>query len=81
MIKVGDHVIPKIVGLMERGDPPYIVTEISEDKIFLFVQRVIRNIIALYICNSHIIFSSAPFIVENCDATDFECSIICFLKK
>ena len=34
MIKVGDHVIPKIVGLMERGDPPYIVTEISEDKIY-----------------------------------------------
>jgi len=32
-IKVGDYVIPKIIGIMDYGDPPYVVTEISKDKI------------------------------------------------
>ena len=40
MIKVGDYVIPKIVGVLEPGDPPYIVTEISEDKIYTIVQTI-----------------------------------------
>jgi len=40
MIKVGDYVIPKIVGMMEFGDPPYIVTEISKDKIYTIVQTI-----------------------------------------
>ncbi len=40
MIKVGDYVIPKIVGLLEPGDPLYIVTEISEDKVYTIVQTI-----------------------------------------
>lgn len=40
MIRVGDYVIPKIVGMMEFGDPPYIVTEISKDKIYTIVQTI-----------------------------------------
>ena len=40
MIKVGDYVIPKIVGMMEFGDPPYVVTEISKDKIYTIVQTI-----------------------------------------
>ena len=40
MIEVGDYVIPKIVGMMEFGDPPYIVTEISKDKIYTIVQTI-----------------------------------------
>ena len=40
MIKIGDYVIPKIVGMMEFGDPPYIVTEISKDKIYTIVQTI-----------------------------------------
>lgn len=40
MIKVGDYVIPKIVGMMEQGDPPYRVTEISKDAIYTIVQTI-----------------------------------------
>ena len=40
MIKVGDYVILKIVGMMEPGDPLYKVTEISEDNIYTIVQEI-----------------------------------------
>lgn len=40
MIKVGDYVILKIVGMMEPGDPPYRVTDISEDNIYTIVQEI-----------------------------------------
>jgi hypothetical protein len=40
MIKVGDYVIPRIIGIMDYGDPPYIVTEISNDKIYTIVQTI-----------------------------------------
>ena len=40
MIKVGDYVIPKIIGIMDYGDPPYVVTEISKDKIYTLVQTI-----------------------------------------
>jgi|TARA_Y100001951_G_C11231097_1_gene234669 hypothetical protein len=29
-LKVGDYVIPLVQGIMEFGDPPYIVTEIKD---------------------------------------------------
>jgi hypothetical protein len=40
MIKVGDYVIPRIIGIMDYGDPPYIVTEISEDNTYTIVQTI-----------------------------------------
>mgnify|MGYP003649060513 FL=1 len=40
MIEIGDYVIPKIVGMMEPGDPPYRVTEISKDNIYTIVQTI-----------------------------------------
>ena len=36
-LKVGDYVIPLVQGIMEFGDPPYIITEI-EDSIYTITQ-------------------------------------------
>ena len=37
--QVGDYILPKVVGLMELGDPPYKIEKI-DDKVYTVVQTM-----------------------------------------
>jgi hypothetical protein len=39
-IKVGDWALPRISGLVERGDPPYQVKEITDEGKYIIVQTI-----------------------------------------
>ena len=38
-LKVGDYVIPAVPGIMELGDPPYMITEVN-DNMYTIVQTM-----------------------------------------
>ena len=38
-IKVGDYVLPRMIGIVEKGDPPYTIEKI-EDGIYTIVQKI-----------------------------------------
>ena len=38
-IKVGDYVLPRMIGIVEKGDPPYTIEKI-EDGIYTIVQNI-----------------------------------------
>ena len=37
-IKVGDYVLPRMIGIVEKGDPPYTIEKI-EDGIYTIIQK------------------------------------------
>ena len=39
-IKVGDFVLPRISGLLEQGDPAYVVEEITDEGKYRIVQTI-----------------------------------------
>ena len=39
-IKVGDYVLPRMIGIVEKGEPAYQVESITEDNKFIIVQKI-----------------------------------------
>ena len=39
-LKVGDYVLPRMSGIVEKGEPAYQVESITEDNKFIIVQKI-----------------------------------------
>jgi hypothetical protein len=39
-IKVGDFVLPRMIGIVEKGEPAYKVESITEDNKYIIVQKI-----------------------------------------